>query len=255
MKTWIIRLLLTIIILIGLTIGALNFIGGNSDTHKKGLEDAFSASLQGEVTFGKLNSFNILPQLGVDVTDFTAANVMGLGDITADHVSFSFNFLDVVLKRRQITGIDITHMTIDKGVYGNEKMIFDTVAIVPQADNQPSGFSIKGTYGDKPLTVFVAMKQMTKSIPPAYGFDTSNPFTMTVGNISVQGSYVPITAENTALQDLIIKNGNTRCKTLPEKNRFTMASFTGQIFPELINASNGKITLETACKNITRYGL
>lgn len=255
MKTWIIRLLLTIVILIGLTIGALNFIGGTSDTHKKGLEDAFSASLQGVVTFGKLNSFNILPQLGVDVTNFTAANVMGLGDITADHLSFSFNFLDVVLKRRQLTGIDITHMTIDKGVYGKEKVILDTAAITPQAENQPAGFSIKGTYGEKPLTVFVTMKQMTKSIPPAYGFDTVNPFTITLGTLSVKGNYVPNTAENTALQDIAIEKNHIRCKALPEKNRFTVASFSGQIFAELVKAESGKETLEASCKNITRYGL
>lgn len=255
MKTWIIRLLLTIIILIGLTIGALNFIGGTSDTHKKGLEDAFSATLQGEVTFGKLNSFNILPQLGVDITDFTAANVMGLGDITADHLSFSFNFLDVVLKRRQLTGIDITRMTIDKGVYGKEKVILDTASIIPQTENQPSGFLIKGSYGDKPLTVFVTMKQMTRSLPPAYGFDTSNPFTITLGTTSVKGNYVPNTPENTALQDLVIEKDNIRCKALPEKNRYTVASFSGQIFADLVNAEHGKETLEASCKKITRYGL
>lgn len=255
MKSWIIRILLTIIILIAMTIGALNFIGGTSDTHKRGLEDAFSATLQGEVTFGKLNGFNILPQLGIDITDFTAANVMGLGDISAKHLEFSFNFFDVILKRRQLTSLDIKDMLIDKGVYGNEKVKFDTAVLVPQSDVQAPGFSIKGSYGDKPLTLFVSMKKMSTSIPAAYGFDTSNPFTLTIGNISVTGNYVPNTAENTALHDLKITQGDTSCKELSVGNRFTITSFSGHIFAELVNAEHGKIPLQTACKNITRYGL
>ncbi|HNQ91686.1 MAG TPA: hypothetical protein PKI93_02020 [Alphaproteobacteria bacterium] len=255
MKTWIIRILLTLIILIGLTIGALNMLAGTSNAHKQGLESAFSGALKGQTTFGVLNAFNVFPQFSVDIEDLYTTNAMGQGDIKAKNVKFSFNFFDLLLKRHQIGGLDITDLEIEKGIYTNQTFFASLIKIFPTKDDNQSHMSITGHYGILPLSITIDMKQIGTPPELSFRFDKENKFSLEMGRTKVSGFFTPGTKTNTALQNLVISRDGTNCKSLPSTNRFTMQSFTSQIFSEIVTSETDKDNLETLCANITKYSL
>lgn len=255
MKTWIIRILLTLIILIGLMIGALNMLAGTSDAHKQGLESAFSGALKGQATIGALNSFNVFPQISVDIEDLYTANAMGQGDINARNVKFSFNFFDLLLKRHQISDLEITDLEIDKGVFTTQKFSAFLIKIFPTKDGTHSHMSITGHYGDLPLSISVDMKQIDTPPEHSYRFDKENNFSLGMGETKILGLFTPGTKTNTALQNLVISRDGINCKSLPPANRFTMQSFTDQVFSEIVTSEANKDNLETLCASIAKYSL
>lgn len=89
------------VIVIGglLLIAVLSLIAGTGESQKKGLEQAFGEFLSSQVTFQKLNHFNIIPQLTIDISGLNATPNVGSGFLTADRVAFSFNAADLLFKK------------------------------------------------------------------------------------------------------------------------------------------------------------
>lgn len=257
MKTWIIRILMSIIVLVALMIGGLNLLAGTSDAHRNGLESAFTGALRGETTFGALTAFNIFPQFSVDIDKLYASGVYGRGDLQARTVKFSFNFIDLILKRRRINSIEINDLVIDKGVFTDQRLSASSITIIPPKDETSPYLNITGQYGDMPLIIAINMEQASNGIPPSYQFTESNNFYLTLGKSKIAGAFTPETETHTALKDLSFDVNGQGCSTL--KNRFTMQSFTSNIFPGLVKLESKKTAdaedVKFFCKDIMRFSL
>lgn len=254
MKKWIIRLLLTIIILCGIFIGGLKLISGTGDTQKSSLENAFSQSTGGVVQFGKLVAFNIFPDLTIEVENFLVSYDGQDGDIHADHINLSFGLFDLLAKNRRIKDFSITNMTIQKGKLMNEYTVIDSGNIETPSDAAPY-YKVVGKYNNVPMFMTVNMVQASRSIPPSFSFGKENPFTLEIGTTKITGIFSPYVTDNASLINLSVERDGKKCTSLPAENRYTMMNFTGYVFSAIAISDHEKSDIEKMCKELTRYGL
>lgn len=255
MKKWIIRLLLTLIALFGLIFGGLNMLSGTGDAQKGGLEDAFGKALGATVHFDRLEAFNILPQFTVEISGFHASYPSGEGDIDADHVAFSFNLLDLILKKRTINRFEIENANIHKGGWFDKEVIVENTELLAKENNSMSGLAMRGKYGDRPLTFNVSLEQKINSVPPSFFFGENNQFELAIGSTHVKGMFSPFAADRATLQNLSIDRSGKSCAALGQNNRFTMQAFTSNIFSLIAASDENGSDLDSLCQDIMRYGL
>ncbi|MDY0029508.1 MAG: hypothetical protein RBR86_06150 [Pseudobdellovibrionaceae bacterium] len=254
MKKWIIRLLLTIIILCGIFIGGLKLISGTGDTQKTSLENAFSSSTGGVVQFGKLLTFNIFPDLIIEVENFMVSYDGQDGDIKADHINLSFGLFDLLAKNRRIKDFSITNMTIQKGKLMNEYTVIETGGIETPADAAPY-YKVIGKYNSVPMSLTLNMILASPTIPPSFSFGNENPFILEIGATKLTGVFSPYVTDNASLINLSVERDGIKCTSLPKENRYTMMNFTGYVFSTIASSDILKTDLEIMCKELTRYGL
>lgn len=99
------------------------------------------------------------------------------------------------------------------------------------------------------------MNQTGSDISRTFNFAPENKFTMTLGDIEVTGLFTPNTTENTSLQNLRVEKNGQVCDGLPEKNRFTLQSFSSAIFGDLYRTETDESSFQESCKDILRYSL
>lgn len=219
MKKWILRLLMVVVFLIAGGLFTLNIVSGTSETQKKGLEQAFSKIFRGTATFGKLQTFNLFPQLTIHVQNLAIIGAPG-GDIAAEDAEMSFALLDVVLKNRLIQNLHFKNLRIDEGVY-LPLAIFLENAGTYISDTKDSGkFAFQGTYGGQPLKGEFAMILKTGA-RPKFTFDTDNHFVMNVGSVQLSGIFSPYIVNGGQIKNLKLyaakKDGQQSCEIAEDK--------------------------------------
>ncbi len=253
MKKWIFRILLTMIIMIALLIAALSMLSGTGDAQKAGLEDAFGKALNATVTFGELESFNIFPQFTIKVKEFRGIYDGEKSDIYADHISLSFDFIDLITKQKKINQFSADNLSVGKGGWFDQPITSATIKIEP-FEQDKARLQITGHYGDRPININVTMKKIN-SMPPSYMFTSENNFDLTIGKTEIHGVFMPDAPDNTVLHDMIISRAGKNCTTLPEKNRFSIQAFTGNIFGAISESDLKNTDIDNLCTSILRYGL
>lgn len=255
MKKWIIRLLLTIIVMIGVLLSGLHLLSGTGDAQKSGLEDAFSKALGGKVRFDKLEKFNIIPQLAVEVSGFHATYDNNLGNIDADQLAFSFSFIDLIRKKHTIDSFDISNMKIEAGTFFDTSVSFGKMGIEPATADKPAEFVALGKFGTLPMELRVDMTEDKDNIPAHYSFGTENDFDMNIGKTYIDGTFTPATTDNTRIRNISVTRGDKKCEALPENNRFTVQSFRTYVIPALAESELKGSSLEDLCKEMMKYGI
>ncbi|HRK98706.1 MAG: hypothetical protein KDJ26_01270 [Alphaproteobacteria bacterium] len=255
MTKWIIRILLTLIVMTAILFGGLSLLAGTGEPQKLGLEDAFGKALNATVNFDSLESFNIFPQFTIRVKGFNAIYQGDKGDIHGEDMTISFDLIDLILKKRSINQFNISNMTIDRGTWFDQPVEIKSSNIgILEGDSSPS-LLIAGNYGTQPLKITISMEQIPNRFPPAYLFATENSLLIEIGTTSITGKFSPNASDNTALHDLKISRNDKLCTTLPTTNRFTMQSFTEKIFSKIIKSDTDQTDLDELCSEIMRYGL
>ena len=221
MKKWILRLLITCIVIIAMALVALNIISGTGPTQKQGLEQAFSQMLGGQAQFGTLKTFNLFPDLAFEVETFSLSTASE-SNMSADKIRIVFGLSDLVLKTRKIKALQVENLHIDKGIYF--KLDLDATT----ANTTKDGFVFSGTYGGKPLQGRFEMTS-TGGTNPNYGFADDNDFTINIGAVQISGLFSPYAAEGSVVKNLTIfaatKNSKQSCNIAPEKTIPTHALF------------------------------
>ncbi|OIN86867.1 MAG: hypothetical protein AUJ12_04460 [Alphaproteobacteria bacterium CG1_02_46_17] len=253
MKKWIFRILLTMIIIIAFLIAGLSMLSGTGDAQKAGLEDAFGKALSATVTFGELEFFNIFPQFTIKVKEFRGIYDGEKSDIYADHISLSFDFIDLITKQKKINQFNVDNLSVGKGDWFDQPITNATIKIEP-LEQDKARLQINGQYGDRPIDISVAMEKKS-SLPPSYMFSSENHFDLTIGKTEVHGVFIPDAPDNTVLHDMTVSRAGKNCTTLPEKNRFSMQAFTENIFGETSESDLKNTDIDELCTSILRYGL
>lgn len=228
MKKWILRLLVAITVMLVMAIAAMNIVSGTGEPQKKGLESAFSNFLGGETHFTTLNTFNIFPDLIVDIGGLSTS-VSPTQNLSADKLNITFGAYDLFMKTRKIKNLSIKDARIDKDIF----LPFDLY--IKTAATTKDGFVFSGTYNGQDLQGKISMTS-TGGVVPNYGFAAENPFTINIGSVQISGQFSPYAAEGTIVKSLSIfaatKTSKENCnidaaKTIPTGVFFkeTLADF------------------------------
>lgn len=174
--SWTVKILLAIVIILGAGLWMLSKLGGTSDSHRHGLEQAFSDALKADVTIQRIDEFNILPQLSIKAQGLRGVSRTSKNEYMADKVDLAFGLFDLALGKRRIENFQMENfrfsadseydLTIDKAgiVPGTEAVLsaqgsyknqnFDLDASLQQGSDQPAFYyfgdetQIKGKFGD-----------------------------------------------------------------------------------------------------------
>lgn len=253
MKTFLL-IFLSIIVIGGLVvIAGLSLVAGTGESQQKGLEQAFGEFLNAKVTFQKLNNFNIIPQLTIDVSGLNAVPNIGSGLLTADKVAFSFNAMDLLFKRGRLLNFNIENLSVTSSNFSNYPAQYEYIKIIPESGNVKAHMGVKGVYGSVPLTINVDVGQ-SQNATPTYYFEDHNPFKLIMGQSEIAGDFTPFDADKMALKNLTLKRGSENCD-LPVKNRLSAENFRDQILPKLTEMELKNQKLDAVCQALKSYAL
>lgn len=220
MKKWIFRLLVLVAVLGALALFGLQVASGTSDSHKRGLEQAFSQIFQGEASFGQLKTFNLFPQFSIEVEKLRIDRIKNSGSLSADHMLISFGPFDLIAKNRVIENFHLTHLKIDEAVFTPLALYLEDAGIYPNEKQDAARFILSGTYGAQELKAQFAMN-MTSGFRPKYSFDKENEFTINLGPVQTSGLFNPYRENGAAMHQIKmtaqIKEGRIECQLPPEK--------------------------------------
>lgn len=221
MKKWFLRILLTICVLIGFILFALNVVSGTSETQKRGLEQAFSQIFKGSARFQKLDSFNLFPKFSLQISGLEISGIPSAGTqegvVRADLLGIGFGSEDLFLKTRLIERFDI------KALFASEGTLLPLRLEIAQAGISRTGaesaqFAFSGSYGGKELKGAIDMKPSSAE-GSKFGLAEENKFTMNIGALQVSGLYIPYQSVGGEVKNLTFfaatKGGKKSCQ-LPE---------------------------------------
>ncbi len=221
MKKWLFRLLVLIAVVIAFTLFALQVLSGTSDTHKRGLEQAFSEIFKGDAQFGTLKAFNLFPQFTVEIEKLQIAGINNLGNLTADHFLIVFGSIDLVTKNRQIENFQIKNLYVSEGVFTPLSLQLDELGLQPTDKPDAGKLNFKGKYGTHDLSGEFATG-VKPGARPKYFFNDQNLFAMNVGFAQLSGVFNPYASGGAKMSDLKIfaqkTNGHLECKIYEGKD-------------------------------------
>lgn len=243
MKNFILITFITIIVIGLILLSGLSLIAGTGEPQKEGWEEAFSQFLQSKVTFQKLDNFNVIPQLALEISGLNAIPNTGGGELHAEKVSLKFNTIDILFKQGRLLNLEIKNLRIHPGFFSNYPAKYEYAKIIPKSNENPAHFEAKGFYNDLPFLLNIGIME-TESSPPTYQLGISNSITMSIGKISITGDFIPYDINKFIFQNLQVKKGEKTCE-LPTKNRFSLDTFRDQILPKIIeDVQTNKLNLD-----------
>lgn len=220
MKKWIFRILMTIAVLGALALFGLQISSGTSDSHKKGLEQAFSQIFRGQATFGALKTFNLFPQFSIEIENLYISNIQNIGVLSADQMLISFGPIDLITKSRVIEDFHLKNFIVTEGVYTPLTLHLKDAGIYPNENKDAANMVLTGTYGEQELKGQFAMA-MKSGVRSKYFFNNENDFTMNLGAVQISGLFKPYSEHGAVMSNLKMaaqgKKGNLECVLPPEK--------------------------------------
>lgn len=229
MKKWFFRILMTVAVLGALALFGLQISSGTSDSHKRGLEQAFSEVFAGEATFGALKTFNLAPQFSIAVENLRISNIKNSGYLSADEMLISFGAIDLIRKSRIIEDFHLKNFQVSAGVYTPLELQLSDAGIYPNEKKDAANFIMTGMYGKQELKAQFAMT-MTSGIRAKYSFADENEFAVNLGAVQINGLFSPYSKNGAVMTQINmfaqIKDGRIECTLPPEKTVALSAFFT-----------------------------
>ena len=182
--TWIIRILLILVALIALSLLALSNIGGTSESHKKGLEQAFSDFLKADVQIGKIDEFNILPQLSFKLAGVKGVFADSKNEFMVDRLDIAFGFWDLAMGNGRIEGFQLKNLRFSKDSAYDFKL--ETAGIEKSKD---ASFAFQGEFGGEAFDARIPLKT-DDSARPSYSFDQKNIVTGHYGRLALKADII-----------------------------------------------------------------
>lgn len=253
MRTFLLIFLCVIVIGGLLLIAVLSLISGTGETQKKGLEQAFGEFLSSQVSFQKLNRFNIIPQLTIDISGLNATPNVGSGLLSADRVAFSFNASDLLFKKGRLLDFTIENLNIASTTFSNYPAQYEYIKIFPESGNIKAHMGAIGSYGPVPVTFSVDVGHSQNAMPTYY-FEDHNPLKFTMGKSEIVGDFAPFDANKMVFKNLRLTRGNEKCD-LPAENRLSWENFRDQILPKLTETEMKNQKIDIVCQTLKSYAL
>ncbi len=235
MKKWIFRLLTIFAVICALSLFGLKIVSGTSDSHKRGLEQAFSQVFGGEARFEELKTFNLIPQFSIEVTNLDITKIQNIGNIKSEHVLVSFGPIDLVTKSRRIEAFHLKNFVMSEGTYTPLELRLDDAGIYPNEKKDAANFTFTGKYGAQDLNGQFAMA-MISGMNPKYFFNEQNEFAMNLGAVQISGLFHPYTDKGSNLNRIKMfaqkKDGRIEC-VLPDDKTFELTAFLKDVVGQI----------------------
>lgn len=235
MKKWIFRLLTIFAVICALTLFGLKIVSGTSNSHKRGLEQAFSQLFGGQAKFDELKTFNLIPQFSIEVANLDISKIREIGSLKSEHVLVAFGPIDLVTKSRRIEGFHLKNFVISEGTYTPLELRLDDAGIYPNEKKDAANFTFTGKYGEQDLNGQFAMSMIT-GMNPKYFFDDKNDFAMNVGPVQISGLFHPYTTNASNMSQIKMfaqkKDGRIEC-ALPDDKTFELSAFLKDVVGQI----------------------
>lgn len=183
--SWIIRILLAVIFLIVISLLIFSNMGGTSEHHKKGLEQAFSDSLGADVEIVRIEEFNIMPQLSLKMGGVHGVLRDTKNEFMVDKLEIAFGLWDLATGHARIENFQLNNFRFSKDSAYDFKIIHAGI----EATKEPS-FSAIGEYGGQSFDVKMPLLYKNEA-RPSYYFGDKNSFTGHYGSLDIKGDVIP----------------------------------------------------------------
>ena len=202
--SWIIRILLVIVFIVTVGLLMLSTLGGTSDSHRKGLEQAFSDTLKANVEVARIEEFNIMPQLSIKVDGVHGIYQDTKNEFMADKVKIAFSLADLATGKSRIEDFQLENFRFSADSEYDLQLRYAGI----KPGKTPS-FTADGRYGGRKFDMAVSILQDTAG-RTAYYFDKANDISGHYGSLSVKGTATPSVGSNvTIVDDLKVMSGET----------------------------------------------
>lgn len=185
LTTWTIRILLVLIAVICVALLILSNMGGTSEQHKKGLEQAFSEYLKADVEIKSIEEFNVMPQFSLKLEGVHGIFKDTKNEFMADELRIAFGLWDLTVGSRKIEDFQLKNLRLSKDSAYDLKV--DHAGIVPGKD---AVFASSGTYYDRAFDVKIPLLQDDSS-RTSYRFNEANHIEGSYGSLRISGDIVP----------------------------------------------------------------
>ena len=204
--TWILRILLFIVIIFGLILFALSFMAGTSESHRKGLEQAFSDFLKADIEIGRLEQFNILPQLVFKTSDIHGTFHDTKNEFLVDHLEVAFGLTDLMQGKSRIENFQLQNLRFANAAALDLRMHYAGIEKV----NKEVLFSARGNYQKNEFSISVPIQEI-KGGRPSYQFSDAAPVKGRFGSLDIQAEMqTPEKGKTRVFRNVIFsKNGKT----------------------------------------------
>lgn len=179
MKTWLIRFLLFIVFVIAAALLMLSLLGGTGESHRKGLERSFSDFLKADVSLGRLEQFNIVPQLSLKTQEIKGRFLDSGNEFMIDRLDLAFGFSDLALGRKKIENFRLENLRFSKDSSLDLRIDYMRITDTP-------AFIVKGLYRRKDFNLSFPLN-VTKTSRPAYSFTPGTNFSGAFGSLALKG--------------------------------------------------------------------
>lgn len=244
---WILRLLITIVVVMGGCMLMLGLISGTGDAQKHGLEQALARPLDAKATIGTLKEFNIAPQFSVAAENITAQTNKGNKQISLAYGRIAFGLFDILTSKRTIEYIELKDLKSDGDVWGPHPLTMSLLKIDDSDSSRPPRLTFNGTYGTETMAGWIEMEKEVNWSRPSFHFTEKNNMEMHLGNITVTGNFKPYGGHGQKIEDAKITIGKTECltKTLAIQNLNT------EIFLKLIDSKTKETDTQSLCAQLS----
>jgi hypothetical protein len=181
LTTWLVRILLGIVILIGIAFLVLSVLGGTSDSHKAGLEQAFSDALKADIRIGTLREFNIVPVLSLRAEQLRGIYPDSGNEFMADRFAVAFRFTDLLTGRNRLADFEIDNLRFSK-----DSALDFSLARIAIAPGPAPALAGSGRFEGRDLNF--ALPLTGAGTPPTYILDASRPATGRFGALALSSA-------------------------------------------------------------------
>jgi hypothetical protein len=245
--SWILRLLITIVVLMGGGMLMLGLVSGTGDAQKSGLEQALARALDAKTTIGTLKEFNIAPQFSVAAENITAQTNKTNKQISLGYGRVAFGLFDIITSKRTIEDIELKDLKSDGEIWGPQPVTLKLLKIDDSDLARKPRLTFSGTYGTETMTGWIEMEKKINWLRPNFRFTKQNKMEMHLGNISIEGNFKPYGGHGQKIEDAKITIGKTECssKTLVVQN------LNAEIFLKLIDSKTKETDIQTLCEKLS----
>jgi hypothetical protein len=178
----------------------LNVLAGTTESHRRGLEQAFSELFKARVEFSTLEHFNLIPQFLIELRDMKANHGDGSKFFSVEELRIAFSALDLLLGDKTIE--DFSAKDIILWPVAAQSLKFDRIEIKTHPSSPQ--FSLRALDRRQAIEATLVLQQKPDRYRPSYYIDTISPIEFRYGDFRANGQLNLSGHQGPMLQNLVI---------------------------------------------------
>ena len=169
------------VFILGLIVGAgfwaLGVLGGNSDEHKRIIEEYLSDATGMVASIGQLNSLNFFPSIIIDFEGLEVVDEIGDSKGQAGRVYMASGFRDVVMRSGKFQALEIAGFEAAAGRLMDEAVVIEQLGVEHESE-EAAFFTGSGMIGERKFTVRTPVLVYGTLPEASYRFDVDHPIAL-----------------------------------------------------------------------------